>query len=98
MLMVMPQVGKFEAGSIQAHCELSYSEPLLELLYIDDTAAVGAITKFSVAVPGLDLEHHAFWIDLDDVRNGPDSAAHRRRREVTDFHLHTGAHKARREM
>src|SRR5260370_7635278 len=55
------------------------SEPLHELQRIDDAAAMGAIADLAVALPGLDLEHHALGVDLDDARNGADRAADRRR-------------------
>ena len=81
-----------------AHAGLLHAEPLLELHHIDDAAAMGAVTDLAVAVPGLDLEHHALAVDLDHARNGADGAADRRCGEVTDFHVHADADEALRQM
>jgi len=54
---------------------MPYSEPLLELHHVDDTAAMGAIAYLAVAIPGLDLEHHAFGINFNDAGNRADPAA-----------------------
>src|SRR5260370_24071177 len=89
---------EFGLNSIRTRCELLYSGPLLELQHIDDAAAVGAIADLAVAVPGLDLEHHALWINLDNARNGANAAADRRCREVADFHVHADAHKTLRQV
>src|ERR1700738_2029829 len=91
-------VVRVRTDSIQTHCELPYSEPLLELQHIDDAAAMGAIADLAVAVPGLDLEHHALWVDPDDARNGANGAANRSCGEVADFHVHADADEALRQM
>ena len=75
--LLKPVQSRMRIDSIQAHCELLYSEPLLELQHVNDAAAMGAIADLAVAVPGLHLEHHALGIDLDDPRNGADRAAAR---------------------
>jgi len=59
--------------SIQAHRQLLHPEALFELDDVDDAAAVGAVTDLAVAVPGLDFEHHALAVDLDNASNGADS-------------------------
>ncbi len=59
---------------------------------------MGAIANLAVAVPGLDLEHHALGVDLEDLRNGTDLAADRSCGEVTDFHVHADADEAIRQM
>ena len=81
--------------SIQTHCELPYAVLPLELQHVDDAAAMGAIADLAVAVPGLDLEYHALGINLDDARDGANGAADRGCSEVTDFHVHADADKAR---
>jgi hypothetical protein len=59
---------------------------------------MGAITDLAIPVPGLNFEHNALSIDLNDSGDGPDRAANGRGREVTDFHVHADTRKARGEM
>ena len=49
----------------------------------------------NVAIPGLELKHDALAVDLTPPRNGTDRAADRRCGEMTDFHVHADADKAR---
>ena len=73
---------------------MAYSEPLLELDHVDDTAAMGTITYLAVAIPSFDFEYHAFAIKLNDAGNGADPAADRSCGEVTNVHLNADANKA----
>src|ERR1700754_1053329 len=73
---------------------LPYTEALLELFHINDTAAMSAIADLAVAVPSLDVEYDAPGIDLDDSRTGTDLVADWSRSEVTDLHVHANADEA----
>ena len=64
--LLKPAQSRVRIDSVQTQCELLYSEPLLKLQHINDAAAMGAIADLAVAVPGVDLEHHALGVDLDD--------------------------------
>ena len=64
--LLKPAQSRVRIDSIQTQCELLYSEPLLKLQHIKNAAAMGAIADLAVAVPCVDLEHHALGVDLDD--------------------------------
>jgi hypothetical protein len=44
-----------------------------------------AVADLAVAVPGLDLEHHALGVDLGQAGRGVDGAADGRGGEATDL-------------
>ena len=62
----MVEVTIFRESS-QSHRRLRRAEPVLKVPQIDDAATMGAVANLAIAIPSLDLEHHALGLDFDDA-------------------------------